>query len=144
MLNVNIRELKKLDLTNGFAESLSALRDITTLNESTKIEIFDRIQKRAGHYIHVAEYKNQVIGTGTLIIEPKFIHNGGKAGHVEDVAIRREFQRQGVGTQIMNSLKQKAKDEKCYKMVVVCDTDVSKFYTKLNYHKNSIYMRIDL
>lgn len=53
------------------------------------------------HKIFVAvttnDNKSQVIGTTTLLLEPKFIFGGGKVGHIEDVSVKARYQRKGIG-----------------------------------------------
>ena len=40
--------------------------------------------------IYVIMNDKQVIGSGTLLIEKKIIHNYGKVGHIEDIVIKAE------------------------------------------------------
>ncbi len=42
-----------------------------------------------------------VIGTTTLLVEPKFIFSGGRVGHIEDVAVRTGYQRRGIGFKLV-------------------------------------------
>ncbi|HYP43339.1 MAG TPA: histone acetyltransferase, partial [Candidatus Nitrosocosmicus sp.] len=86
-----IRELKEEDLSNGFVETLSNLSEVGKLANDTirKREILREI-KNKNYRIVIAEdnQNHQIIGSATLLIEQKFIHNGGKAGHIEDVVTR--------------------------------------------------------
>ena len=50
--------------------------------------------------IFVAILDGKVVGSTTLLIEPKFIHNGGLVGHIEDVVVNKEFQGQKIGEEI--------------------------------------------
>ena len=37
-----------------------------------------------------------IIGSTTLLIEQKFIHDGGKVGHIEDVVTRKGYEGFGI------------------------------------------------
>ena len=43
-----------------------------------------------------------MIGATTLLVEQKFIHSGGKAGHIEDVVTRKGFEGLGIGSALIN------------------------------------------
>ena len=87
---------------------------------------------------------SEIIGTATLLIEQKFIHNGGKVGHIEDVVTRKGFEGRGVGREIVNKLIEIANEYGCYKIILDCDVTVVKFYEKMGFVKKAITMRLDL
>jgi len=90
------------------------------------------------------EQENQtIIGTATLLIEQKFIHNGGKVGHIEDVATRAGYEGIGVGKEIIQRLIEISKDQQCYKIILDCDDKVIGFYEKLGFKKRGVMMRLD-
>ena len=88
-MSFTIRELKEEDFSNGFFETLSNLAEVGKTRNDLNLakEILKRIDSDRNYRIIIAQDKQnrQVIGTATLLIEQKFIHNGGKAGHIEDV-----------------------------------------------------------
>ena len=47
--------------------------------------------------IFVALDGDRIVGTCTLLIESKFIHDGGIVGHIEDVSVDAKYQGTGVG-----------------------------------------------
>ena len=52
--------------------------------------IFDKISEDPNYIIYVAEYNGEIIGATTLLIEQKFIHDGGKVefrGSLERAAL---------------------------------------------------------
>ncbi len=77
------------------------------------------------------------------MIEQKFIHNGGKAGHIEDVVTRKGYEGKGIGREILKELIKIAKDNECYKIILDCDEKLVKFYEKLGFKKHSIMMRLN-
>ena len=103
-----LRELKEEDLSNGFFETLSNLSEVGSISKEINLakEILNTIKKDKNYIIIIAEDKknHQVIGNATLFIEQKFIHNGGKAGHIEDVVTRKGYEGKGIGKEIMKEL----------------------------------------
>ena len=87
-----IRELEEKDLTRGFLTTLDALRETSSMNNDKVLDIFKKIKLNPEHIIVVAEIECKIVGSTTLLIEPKFIHQGGIVGHIEDVAVDKNFQ----------------------------------------------------
>ncbi len=56
---------------------------------------------------------SDIVGSITAIIEQKFIHNGGKICHIEDVVTRKGFEKLGIGSQLVEKVLELAKNEKC-------------------------------
>ena len=92
MTEVIIREIRKEDLWNGFLTSLDSLRKASDIEKSKAEEIFEKIQNNPDHVIAVAENEDKIIGSATLLLEPKFIHQGGTIGHIEDVVVDKNYQ----------------------------------------------------
>lgn len=143
-----VRKLKEEDLSNGFFETLSNLSDVGKIKSEIDLakEIFNKINKEENYKIIIAEDKetHQVIGTATLLIEQKFIHNGGKVGHIEDVATRCEYEGKGIGRNIIKELIRIAKENGCYKVILECNEKVVGFYERNGFRKYQIAMRIDI
>ncbi|HXT85257.1 MAG TPA: GNAT family N-acetyltransferase [Verrucomicrobiae bacterium] len=147
-MQFNLRLLKEDDFLNGFFDTLSNLSEIGDLNKNSERikEIFKELSCNKNFKIIVAEDKEnlKIIGTATLFIEQKFIHDGGKVGHIEDVAIKKGFQNKGLGKEIIKELIEIAKEENCYKVILDCDEKVSRFYEKIGFKRHSIMMRINI
>ena len=88
MSEIIIREIEEEDLDNGFLEVLDNLRKTSDLENPKAKEVLKKIKQNENHIIHVAIDGNNVVGTTTLFIEQKFIHQGGLVGHIEDVVVR--------------------------------------------------------
>jgi|KBSMisStandDraft_5_1062788.scaffolds.fasta_scaffold1512368_1 glucosamine-phosphate N-acetyltransferase len=143
-----IRELKEDDFSNGFFETLSNLTDVGKIRNDLKLakEILKRIGNDRNYRIIIAEDKQnrQVIGTATLLIEQKFIHNGGKVGHIEDVVTRKGYEGKGIGKKVIEELIKIARENECYKVILDCNEKVMEFYEKMGFRKHAIMMRIDI
>lgn len=138
-----VRELKKEDLWNGFLTSLDSLRQASDIDKEKAEEIFERINSNSDHIIAVAELDGKIVGSTTLLIEQKFIHNGGLVGHIEDVVVDKNFQGQKIGEKIMKYLLEIAKNRGCYKTVLDCTDDVKPFYEKLGFKSVANELRFD-
>ena len=47
--------------------------------------------------------RNVIVATGALCVEPKFIHQAGLAGHIEDVVVDKDMRSQGLGSEVVRS-----------------------------------------
>ena len=138
-----IRELKKEDLWNGFLTTLDSLRQTSDIDRNKAEEVFEKINSNPNHIVAVAELDGKIVGATTLLIEPKFIHSGGMVGHIEDVAVDKNFQGQKIGGKIMAYLLEIAKNRGCYKTILDCADDVKSFYEKLGFRYVANELRFD-
>ena len=86
---------------------------------------------------------DKIVGSTTLLIEQKFIHDGGLVGHIEDVVVRKDYEGKGIGMKIVMSLLEVAKERKCYKTILDCKDDVKQFYERIGFKHESSGMRFD-
>jgi len=143
MNQVKIRQIQENDLFQGFLESLDSLRKASDLEKDDAKLVLKKIRSNQNHVIMVAEVDGQIVGSITLLIEPKFIHQGGLVGHIEDVVVRSELQSKGIGEQLVNAALGYAKNHGCYKTILDCDDNVKPFYEKIGFKRNSNAMRFD-
>ncbi|KAG2471742.1 MAG: Glucosamine 6-phosphate N-acetyltransferase [Nitrosopumilales archaeon] len=143
MADVTIRKLEEKDLFRGFLTSLDSLKKASDLNENKAKDVFNKIKSNPNHLVFVVILDDKVAGSITLLIEPKFIHQGGNVGHIEDVVIAKEFQSSGIGEKLINFVLEYAKKNDCYKTILDCSDDVKPFYEKIGFKKHSNCMRFD-
>jgi len=143
MNQVKIRQIQENDLFQGFLESLDSLREASDLEEDNAKLVLKKIRSNQNHVIMVADLDGQIVGSITLLIEPKFIHHGGLVGHIEDVVVRSELQSKGIGEQLVNAALEYAKNHGCYKTILDCDDNVKPFYEKIGFKRNSNAMRFN-
>ncbi len=143
MADVTVRQLKEEDLFNGFLESLDFLRKASDINQEKAKKILENIQSNPNHLIFVAIFESKVVGSTTLIIEPKFIHKGGLVGHIEDVVVTKEKQGLGIGEKLIEFSLEYAKKAGCYKTILDCTDDVKQFYEKIGFKRHTNAMRFD-
>jgi len=143
MLEIIIREIEENDLEKGFLESLDFLRKVSDIDKNKAKEILKKIKQNQNHIIHVAVDDNKIVGSTTLLIEQKFIHDGGLVGHIEDVVVRKDYERKGIGIKLVTSMLERAKEKNCYKTILDCKDDVKQFYERIGFKRESNCMRYD-
>lgn len=80
--------------------------------------------------IWVYEENSQLIGTITMILEPKLIFNGCKFAHIEDVCVAESHRRHGIGTALLQHVTTRAELLGCRKLTLVCGDPVIPFYER--------------
>ena len=143
MSQPTIRKLEKEDFQKGFLNSLDTLREASNISKEKALEIFNLIQSNPNHIIVVAEINDRIVGSTTLLIEPKFIHKGGFVGHIEDVVVSKEFQGNQIGEKIVKYVLELAKKHNCYKTILNCSDEVKQFYEKIGFKYHSNEFRFD-
>ncbi|CAI7822885.1 unnamed protein product, partial [Closterium sp. NIES-53] len=115
-----------------YMELLSQLTTIGTVTEEQFKDRFGLLSQRSSDYrIVVVEdtVSNRVVGTGTLLIEFKFLRSCGKVGHIEDIVVHSSMQGKHLGhrasflpcpsifppARIIQTLTDIAKKQGCYK-----------------------------
>ena len=145
-------ELKQEDLDRGFLETLDSLiaGSSKKLDRSKAERIFQEIESNPLHKIFVVyavgeeednkdcsnpvDNKKVIVGTTTLLVEPKFIFGGGRVGHIEDVCVRKEFQGLGIGSWLVKHATMVAESVmECVKIVLDCSDETMPFYKSLGY-----------
>lgn len=81
-----------------------------------------------------------IIGTGTIIVEPKLIHDGMSVGHIEDIVIDNNYRGCHISQKILDELTKYAFDNNCYKIILDCDKNIKKVYEKNGFVKKNIQM----
>ena len=139
---VTVREMYGFDLNQDFLDTLASLAKVNLTLEQTKVVFRERLRK--GIRTFVASLENRIVGTASLFVEEKFIHEGGKSGHIEDVAVHKDFQKHGVGAALIRHVVEEARAAKCYKVILNCSEGTAAFYEKLGFRRHDIGMRLDL
>ena len=107
-------------------------------NESKFRYTLDKINNNGK--IIICEHNNQIIGTITILIDYKFIHNFSKYAHFEDVFIDPNHQKKGICRNLLNLGITYAKSNKCLKIKLNCVDKLKQLYEKFNFEKNGISM----
>ena len=143
MPEIIIREIEEDDLEKGFLETLNFLRNTSDLDKNKANEILKKIKQNTNHIIYVAIDNKKIVGSTTLLIEQKFIHDGGLVGHIEDVVVRKDYEGKRIGIKLVTSMLERAKEKNCYKTILDCKDDVKQFYERIGFKRESNGMRYD-
>lgn len=140
---VTVRRLEEADLFNGFLSSLDSLSRTSRMDPSRARRVFCKIDSNPDHTVLVAVLDGRVVGATTLLLESKFIHDGGIVGHIEDVAVRADMQGRGIGRSLVLAAVQYAGESGCYKTILNCTEKVRPFYERLGFVLQSGAMRFN-
>lgn len=143
-----IREIEESDIENGgLLEVLENLAPVGGLTRPAAAAILNDIKSNPLHRIYVAVVQEDteqglVIGTTTLLVEPKFIFGGGRVGHIEDVAVRAGYQTRGIGFKLVKYATEQAVLMGCVRTVLDCSDKNIPFYEKIGYSYHGNTMKI--
>jgi glucosamine-phosphate N-acetyltransferase len=129
----NISEIKR--------HYLLLLQQLTTVSEMTNEQFYKHIQEinSIGQIIIGVEDEN-IVCSGTIIIEPKIIHGGRPAGHIEDIVVLEKWRNKGVAKELLNYLREIAINKNCYKIILDCNDRLVNVYEKSGFSKKGIQM----
>jgi len=140
-----IRVLQESDLyiESGFYATLENLRKEERIDIENMRRQFRRRQQ-SGVVTYVVVLGGQIVATTSVVFEDKFIHNGGRIAHVEDVATRKGYEGRGYAKALLQQATTLARQEGCYKVILDCSFDNVLFYVKQGMRPVEICMRVDL
>jgi glucosamine-phosphate N-acetyltransferase len=92
----------------------------------------------------VAIEQERIIGTISVLMEPKFSGGGRICCHIEDVAVHPEHQDGGVGTVLVERAIELAKSAGCYKVILACKPYLEQFYSKFGFTSSDVGMRLNI
>lgn len=122
--SINVSDISFDDFTNY----------IDTLPDTQQIIVIQHNQ-----YDSTSPY---LIGTATIFIETKLIHNFGKVAHIEDVIVHNEFRGKGLGKLLLDKCIEIAKQNGCYKIILDCSDDNCRFYENCGFNKKGNQMAL--
>lgn len=153
-------EINKKNLLNFINENLdnielikssyiNLLKELSECNEMS-LEIFmDNLIKIHNVGIIVIAYIGsfdsndfEIIGSGTIIIEPKIIRNCKNVGHIEDIVVKTNYRGKKISHDILSNLKKYAYENNCYKIILDCENSITNVYKKNGFEMKGIQMAI--
>jgi glucosamine-phosphate N-acetyltransferase len=119
------------DIDKGFHDVLDNLVPTNIDNKERTKNILQKIKSNSLHKIFVAEddLNSKIVGTTTLLVEPKFINKGMRVGYIEDVSVRKEYEGLGIGSKLITYATNYAiSREGCRKVLLYCSEKTKPFY----------------
>lgn len=115
---------------------INLLSELTDCEEMSDDDFYNQIKKINSMGKIIIAYKLNrdigdiviIIGTGTIIIEPKLIHGCKNVAHIEDIVVKSEYRGKKISSNILNMLKDICKKHQCYKLILDCDEKVIPVY----------------
>jgi glucosamine-phosphate N-acetyltransferase len=126
---------------NDFNIMKKLIGQLSVVSDYSK-EQFKNFLDKNNKKIFIFEMNNNIIGTGSLILESKISHDFKNVAHLEDIVVDKNFRGKGYGKYIINYLIQYAKKNNCYKVILNTDEKNLKFYEKCGFKKTNLEMGI--
>jgi glucosamine-phosphate N-acetyltransferase len=141
---MNIRRLEEDDYYIGYLNVLSDLTKVGTISKEKWLERYIKISSNPFIEIWVIHdtVANEIVGTATLLVEPKFIHECGTVAHIEDLVLSKRTHGTGLGKKIVTFLAEQAKIRGCYKAILDCTKETIGFYEKCGFTVKNTQMAL--
>jgi len=151
----SIKFIDLMDLMNKYIDNfdiikekhlslLSELSIVTELDNNLYLEHVEKISNMGTIiicYIGTPLSENfDIIASGTIIIEPKFIRGGKNVGHIEDIVVKSTYRGRHLSKDILNILKNIAGENNCYKVILDCNEEIQRVYIKSGFEQKGIQM----
>jgi len=109
--------------------------------------LFEKMQRYPDYRLYIALVGGETVGVFALLIMDNLGHCGAPSGIVEDVVVRHDRRRRGIGAAMMSFAMDRCRERKCYKMVLSSNrnrADAHEFYRSLGFeiHGLSFEVRI--
>lgn len=128
--------IRKIDI-NDYKDFINLIKTNITFDQFSNFLKFTLSDK---HIIIVIEVEKKIIGTGTLIIEPKLTYNISYMGHIENILVHENYRGKGLGKLIVNYLSNYAKEYGCYRIDLTCEDRLEDFYKNLGFEIKQLGM----
>ena len=153
----SIKFINLMDLINDNIEHINIIKDkhlsllselsvVTELDTNLYLEHVKKISSIGTIFVSYIENplseNFDIIASGTIIIEPKLIRGGKSVGHIEDIVVKSAHRGKQISSDILNLLKNIAREKDCYKVILDCNEEVKKVYNRSGFEEKGIQMGI--
>jgi len=135
--------LNKVDIKNQYLNLLSELTNtIDIIDElfESNLKKINSMGKIIIGYVNNKDKTIELVGSGTIIIEPKNIRSGMSVGHIEDIIVKSTWRGKKISTVILNKLTEIAINSNCYKVILDCDESICPIYKSNGFKIKGIQM----
>ena len=120
------------DYTRGHLNVLSVLTQAPDVGAEAWAAQFQAMRSEPAAYyivVIVSRETDQIVASGGVFVERKFLRGLGRVGHIEDIAVAREMQGKKLGLRMIEVLTQISEDVGCYKTILNCnENNIGTFY----------------
>lgn len=140
----NTLNLTKIDIKNKYLKLLGELTNVDELDNDLFETNLNKINSMGkiiiGYVLDNETNCFEIVGSGTVIIEPKIIRGGKSVAHIEDIVVKKTYRGRKISQSILNELKEFAKLKNCYKVILDCDEQVLGVYKSNGFESKGIQM----
>lgn len=152
-----IKFIPLIDLLNKYPQHIELIKDkyLKLLSELTFISYIDnslfkknveRINEMGKIIVGIKGEINKpnidfkIVASGTILFEPKIIRGGKYVGHIEDIVVLKELRGNKICEELLDILKVCAMYNNCYKVILGCNEEIKKVYTKNGFEQKGVHM----
>ena len=137
-----IRFMEPGDYENGVLDVYKVLTTVGQISKEKFVAQLEFWAGQAGTYfpLVITNPNHHVVACGTCIVEAKLIHECGRVGHIEDIAVAKSQQGLSLGKKLIQTLSHVAEQAGCYKVILDCDEKNVGFYEKCGYNRAGVEM----
>lgn len=109
--------------------------------------LFARMQSYPDYKVYVAVHDGVIVGTFSLLVMDNLAHMGAPSAIIEDVAVAPEWQRRGIGRQMVDYALARAAEKSCYKAMLSSSLkreQAHAFYEALGFERHGYSFLIQL
>ncbi|KAM0793762.1 hypothetical protein ACM66B_001180 [Microbotryomycetes sp. NB124-2] len=140
---VRLRPLQLGDYERGHLALLATLTQAPDIGREAWQSRFNELVATRGTYfpiVLVDDGADELVATGTLVHERKFIRTAGTVGHIEDIAVSPKMQGKGLGKKVIEALVAISQELGAYKTILDCDPKNEAFYVKCGFETKGCEM----
>lgn len=147
-MDIRIRKARGADLEQILGVYREAgLETRGSLSLQTAYGVLEKMSSYPSYSLYVAEVDGKICGTFALLIMDNLANGGAPSGVVEDVAVPRAFQGQGIGKAMMRVAMDTCRRNGCYKLTLSSNeirTEAHRFYEALGFTRHGFSYRVGL
>jgi glucosamine-phosphate N-acetyltransferase len=132
------------DIKTQYISLLSFLTETPNITTSQFLYQINEISKMGDIFIcyvyQISSKSINILGSGTILYEPKIIHGCKNVGHIEDIVVHENYRTHGIGKNIIKKLINIANKKNCYKVILDCKQTLIPFYEKIGFQQNNYQM----
>jgi len=121
---------------------LALARDFATsfpVDQAGFSEAFSQVLALPGMHVAVAQSEDAIVGYVLGTAHPTF-YASGHVAWVEEIMVREDFRKKGVGRLLMENFENWAKSKNC-RLIALATRRAAEFYKCLGYAESAIYFR---
>lgn len=134
--------VSKEHIKNQYLYLLGGLTNVTEISDELfeiNLKKINSIGKIFIAYVNISN-NIELIGSGTIVLEPKIIRSGMSVGHIEDIVVKSEWRGKKISQSILDKLTKFASESNCYKVILDCVESICPVYKSNGFEIKGIQM----